>query len=291
MPSFEPPERPDFIPYGSPEAINPGGIANLNTLGTFYDRKFYANSDKNYKKRHGGIVSAERLFEDQTLKDQQGESELMPAVQNEFMRSGLSNALGAFGGTPGTLAPGSAGEASVARNLGVSIMGFQDRNRANRQRSLLTAESIFPRRTFGMSGSDATSLAMLNAQGQNSFNQAAYSTDLQLGQAQYNQEIQQGNADAAAGAAKQEAGMQAGIAAAAILALCLTCVVAREVYGQENDDWRYFRLWMLRDAPSWLRKLYQRHGSKVAAVAARSNLVKAAILSLMNPIVLRLRCT
>lgn len=212
---------PDFIPYGDKEAINPKGIANLNTLGTFYDRKFYANSDKNFAKRHGGIVNAERLFEDQTLADQQGESELMPAVQSEFMRAGLSNALGAFGSSPGTLAPGSAGEASVARNLGVSILGFQDRNRQNRQNSLITAEALFPRRSFGLSGADATSLAMQNAQGLNAYNQGKFQTEFQTQQAQYNQGIQQDNSDAAADAQKKQAAVGAGIAVASILVLAL----------------------------------------------------------------------
>lgn len=290
MPGFAAPERPPYIPYGDPETLNVGGISNLDTLGTYYDRRFYRNSDKDFKRRHGGIVQAEDLFEQSVLDDQRGDTELMPAVQNEFMRAGLSNALGAFGGTPGTLAPGSAGEASVARNLGASIVGFQDRNRQNRQRSLLTGEAIFPRRSFGLSGADAVSLSMLNTQGENSWNQANYATETQLAQSEYNQGIAQQNADAAGEAKQQQAGVQAGVAVASILALCLTCVVAREVYGEESDQWRYFRVWMLRDAPAWLRKAYQRHGPRFAKAVAGSKLVKAVIRGLMDKVIRRLQC-
>lgn len=215
------PDHPDFIPYGSKEAINPGGIANLDTLGNYYDQKFYGRSDKNFKKRHGGLLQAEHLFEDSALADQQGDSELMPAIQNEFVRGGLANSLAAFGGSDGALAPGSAGEASVARNLGTSIIGFQDRNRANRNQSLVMAESLFPRRSFGLSGADATSLAMQNAQGLNSFNQAKYSTDTQIAQSESNQQIGQANADAQADAQKQQAAVGAGIAIASVLVLAL----------------------------------------------------------------------
>lgn len=282
MPGFVAPDRPDYVPYGDPDALNLGGISNLDTLGTYYDRKFYRSSDKDFKRRHGGVLQAEKLFEDSVLDDQRGDTELMPSIQNEFMRAGLSNALTSFGGTPGTLAPGSAGEASVARNLGLSVMGFQDRNRANRQRSLLTAEGIFPRRSFGLSGADAVSLSMLNAQGQNNWNQANYATETQLAQAEYNQGIAQQNADAAGEAQQQQAGMQAGIAVASILALALVCVVARAVYGEESDNWRIFRIWLLRDSPEWLLRAYRKHGPKAALAVNSCAFLKMAVRGLMN---------
>ncbi len=287
MPSFTPPERPEFEPYGSADTLNLGGISNLDTLGNFYDRQFYRRSDADYKRRHGGILQAEKLFEDSVLQDQRGDSELMPAIQNEFMRAGLADALTAFGGTPGTLAPGSAGEASVARNLGVSVLGFQDRNRRNRQQSLLTAETLFPRRSFGVSGADAVTLSMLNTQGQNNYNQAGYATDLQLAQSQYNQQIGQENADAAASAGQTGAMVEGGaaIASAAVLALALTCVVARAVYGEDADEWRMFRYWLLTDAPAWFRNGYRNHGAKLATVVNYCPALKAGVRRLMDVIV------
>lgn len=170
---FEPvkyPGMPDFIPVD---------LNQLQRTVRDYDRGAYRLSDKNFQRRHAPIVAAEKLFEQQVLKDQQGESELMPAVQNEFMRAGIANALSSFGDAPGTLAPGSAGEAAVARNLGISILGFQDRNRANRERSLLTAEQIFPRRSFGLSGAEAGQVLAANIAGQNNWNQAEHAANIQ----------------------------------------------------------------------------------------------------------------
>jgi hypothetical protein len=173
MGQFKPiniPDMPKYIP------VNLGTLQNKTVK---FDKEAYRLSDADFKKRHGGIVAAENLFEDQVLKDQQGESELMPAVQNEFTRAGIGGALAAFGGNTGTLAPGSAGEAAVARNLGNSIVGFQDRNRTNRERSLLMAENLFNRRNIGISGADAGGVYAANVGGKNAWNQADFANTVQ----------------------------------------------------------------------------------------------------------------
>lgn len=170
---FKPVKFPDMPGYV------PVNIQKLQNKTLNYDNKAYQLSDADFKRRHSPLVQAEKLFEAQTLQDQQGESELMPAVQNEFMRAGIGNALDAFGDTPGTLAPGSAGEASVARNLGLNILDFQDRNRNNRQQSLITAEQLFPRRNFGLSGADAGAVYSGNVGGRNAWNQANYASKVQ----------------------------------------------------------------------------------------------------------------
>lgn len=176
--------QPGFKPF------NPGVMPTFHTLNSgeinkgavAADVAGFAASDADFNKRHGPIVSAEKLFEAQTLKDQTGDTELSPAIQSEFQRAGLENAMGAFGDTPGTLAPGSAGEAGVARNLGLSIVGFQDRNRVNRAKSLVTAEELFPRREFGLSGDDVAQIDVANNAGENAFNQANYAASVQAGQ-------------------------------------------------------------------------------------------------------------
>lgn len=169
------PQMPPFIANNIP-ALNADAI-RYNTAG-------YNASDTDFKRRHKPIVESEKLFEQQVLKDQQGEHELMPLVQNEFMRAGLQGSLSAFGDTPNILAPGSAAEAGVARQFGNEIAAFQDRNRENRTKSLVTAEELFPRREFGLSGSDAVNLGVGNTAGINNWNQADYANKVQL--AQYN---------------------------------------------------------------------------------------------------------
>lgn len=149
------------------------------------DRLAYKRSDDDFARRHAPTLSAEKLFEQSVLDDQKGDKTLMPAIQNEFMRAGIGGALGSFGDTGANLTPGGAGEAAVGRNLGMSIEGFQDRNRANRQQSLATAESIFPRREFGMNGSDFALTALQDAVNQNAQNTAKYQAETGAYQANY----------------------------------------------------------------------------------------------------------
>lgn len=169
------PDMPAFIP---------NDVKQLQDQAVRFDQTGFQLSDTDFKRRHRPIVDAEKLFEAQVLKDQQGEHELMPQLQNEFVRAGLQGSLAAFGDTPGTLAPGSAGEANVARNLGIGVMQFQDRNRENRTKSLVTAEELFPRRQFGLTGADATGVTIADTAGVNNWNQADYANKVQL--AQYN---------------------------------------------------------------------------------------------------------
>lgn len=213
---FTPPPMPAFIP------ANIKGVGNDAARA---DTAAYARSDADFGTRHPLLLSAEKAFEKQTAADQTGNTELMPEVQNEFMRAGLGNALGAFGDTSGTLAPGSSGEASVARNLGLKILDFQNMNRQNRQNSLQLAEGLFPRRQIGLTGADVTNLSLANLSGQNNWNQDEYGVQLQAAQNNYNaqqgfqnSQIQQGNVNAQAAATSRAANASAmsGIASSAI---------------------------------------------------------------------------
>lgn len=206
MASFAPPSPPEFKPYD---------IQMLDTGGAAMDRQYYQRSDQDFKRRHKGLFKANKLFEASVLKDQEGESELMPAIQSELTRAGLGSALGAFGDAPGTLKAGSAGEASVARNLGLGVMQFQDRNRANRMGSLGLANGLFQPRTFGLSGENAVQLAMQNTTNENNYNQANFANQMQM--AQYNQ--QAGAQGEAADAQKKQAMIAGGAAILGTVAL------------------------------------------------------------------------
>lgn len=167
---------------GKPPGYQPINFDELNHDAINTDRKAYQLSDKDFASRHPLMLDAEHRFENQTAKDQTGNTELMPSLQNEFMRSGIAGSLDSFGDAGATLAPGSAGEASVARNLGTSIMGFQQMNRGNRQQSLSLAEQLFPRRTFGLTGKDQASIAIGNNGAQNASNQNNYANGVQVAQ-------------------------------------------------------------------------------------------------------------
>lgn len=193
---------PDYIPLN---------FQNENMTAIGADRNAYRQSDRDFRGRHSQLLGAEGLFENSVLKDQMGDSTLAPAMQNEFLTAGLGSTLDAFGDGR-TLTPGGAGEAGVAKNLGLSIAAFQDRNRQNRMQSLQLAEGLFPRREIGLSGKDATTIDLLNNQGQNAFNQANFAST--VGQQQYNSRVQglnqatainQSNANAAAQAQQTQA--------------------------------------------------------------------------------------
>lgn len=220
LPEFRPPPVPGYVPFDF-TGTQAGAIAQ--------DRGFYRRSDRDFKRRHKPIVEAEKIFEASVLQDQKGDRELMPQVQAELMRAGVGNALGAFGDTGANLTPGGAGEASVARNLGLGILGFQDRNRANRERSLSLAEDIFPRRTFGMSGQDFALTALSDTANRNAFNSANYAAEAGTYQKNYeidaenkNARIQSNNelaaATAAADAARRKATTEAVTSIAGTLA-------------------------------------------------------------------------
>lgn len=301
-PKFKPPEMPAYVPYN---------IGDLNKLGTQMDTGAYMRSDRDFTARRPGLVSAEKLFENQVLRDQTGDTELLPQLQGEFMRAGLSNALGAFGGATtadgavagGTLAPGSAGEAAVARNLGLSIQGFQDRNRQNRMTSLLTAEQLFPRRSFGLSGADAVNLNMANTAGQNNWNQADYATKFQTDQYNYLVDAQNRQAQALehnqgvmANAAKKGAiwsgvfnslgslvGAAGGAAAGGAGGMCW---VAREIYGNEETNgvptWTLFREWMRQNASLTFIHSYATNGPDFAMFLRGNEQLKSAMRSIFD---------
>jgi hypothetical protein len=94
LPAFEPPPLPGYVPF------NFNGVQKDAVQA---DKDYYARSDADFLRRHPSLVQAERIFEDRTLKDQKGDSELLPAIQNELMRAGLEGSLNAFGSTGANL--------------------------------------------------------------------------------------------------------------------------------------------------------------------------------------------
>lgn len=287
LPPFKTKDMPPFIP---------NNFVNLNTGAIGADIGAYARSDADFSERHRPILRAEKAFEGGVLKDFNSDP-LAPAVQNEFMRSGLSGALGSLGDAStvggeggGSLTAGSSGEAALGRGLGNEILAYQDRNRRNRESTLGLAEQIFPRRTIGMSGQDRTLINMLNTAGMNNWNQSWYAN--KVAQDEFNYRIQAENIAAAAqqqnanaaGSAQQSSSLVSGgasIATALVGALALSCWVARAAYGVDNPKWRIFRRWLLLSAPRILRRNYLRHGEQFAKIIS-SQFTRRAFSWLMD---------
>lgn len=177
--------------FGQMPAYIPADYWGINKEATNMDKVAYAASDQDFKKRHPELLAGEKDFEHQTALDQKGDQRFMPQMQAEAINSGLGSTLDAFGDQGPSTGIDSAGQARIAQNLGISIMGFQDRNRANAQKSLSLAEQIFPRRQLGLGGGDAAQILLGNVTGQNAFNQANYAS--KVGQQQFNEKIAAGN--------------------------------------------------------------------------------------------------
>lgn len=279
-------------------------VAALRKKAINADTQMFQRSDADFKKRHGGIVSAEKALEAGVANDFRGESTLMPQMQAELMKAGLSKSLDNLGdtmtseGVSGeTLKAGSAGEANLAAELGIGIAGFQDRNRKNREATLGLAETLMPRRTFGFGGNAETMIEMMNKGNQNAWNQAWFADkrnaeQFKWGLNQQNKQagVAQGNSDAAADAAEEEAMISGGaaIASAAIIALCL-CWIARLVFGETNPQWRIFRKWMLDNCPGWMINRYGKDGQDLAAWLTGKRLLCGMIRLLMQGCTNRLR--
>lgn len=204
-PKFDPKiTYPNFVPVNA---------ATVNSDATAQDQNAFALSDADFKARHPQVVQAENAFQNQLTKDWKGNDTLMPALQATAIQSGLEGATGSMGPLTENLAPNSGVEADVAKNLGLDILNFQQLNRANRMQDLGTAESIFPRRQFGLTGNDIAQIDVANTAGQNNWNQANYAN--RLGIAEFNYLGQQGalqNAQQQANInAQAQAQQQAGI--------------------------------------------------------------------------------
>lgn len=60
------------------------------------------------------------------------------------------------------------------------------------------------------------------------------------------------------------------------------CWVAREVFGQDNTKWIYFRAWLYTKAPKWFYNLYLKHGERFAVFIKNKPMLKSVIRMWMN---------
>ena len=92
-----------------------------------------------------------------------------------------------------------------------------------------------------------------------------------------------GGGAAAAGGLGAVGGASGAVAEIAPLVAGLAfCAVAREVYGLNNPKWMYFRDWMLRSAPAWMRRFYERHMYVIASWLRNKPVSKAIVRFFMD---------
>lgn len=278
IPKYEAQKMPKF---------QQANVEQLHGQSIDYDKQGYALTDDDYAKRFPELVEAQKLYRNQVLADQQrgvGEGEMSDDIHNELLRSGISSSIGAFGG--GSIQPGSAGEAAVARHLGMGVMDYQDRmmNRENTRRTwnnqnMAVSSQLFQPRQFGFGGEGALQLSLANLAGQNNWNQANYASQVQAGQ--FNSGIAAQNQNAKIQSGNSTMGAIGSAASAAAIA-ATACWVAREVYGPRNPKWKQFRRWLFTKAPKSFALWYLKNGKAVSERISNKPIIKAIIRSGMN---------
>lgn len=249
--------------------FKPANVGALQDQAIGYDREAYALSDADFLARNPQLVEAQNLFKDRVLSDFTTSSVPSRALHDEMMRAGIANAAGAFGGT---IAPGSAGEASVARHLGLGVMDLANQNRANQNQSMGMASQLFQPRTFGFGGQGALQLELANLEGQNAWNQANYASQVAGGQ--YNSGIAAQNQNAKIQSSNNNMAAIGSAASAAAVGAVAVCWVAIEAFGESSDKWRRFREVMIDRLPASFIRLYLRNGRKVASMISSSETAK-----------------
>jgi hypothetical protein len=264
---------PPFI-AANPQAIEQQAVG--------MDQTAYGLSDADFRQRYPQLYNTQQTFLNNLQNQESGN--ITPQFQNLWARSGLTGALGATGGW--SMGTGTPGMANVARNLGLNQMQYQQQLLNQFQ----TANQTFVPRSFGLSGADASQIALGNIAGQNNWNQTDYAYKVQESQFAANMAAQQ--SVASANAANSTTGSLVGGAGTAVSALSMAvvafCWLARAAYGGYHPRWKRFRYFMLTRAPRPVRAFYVQHGPQMANWLERHSWAKAPVRLAMEFVTLGL---
>lgn len=274
-PSLPKPQLPGAMPpfvQANPQAIQQQAVS--------MDQQAYGLSDADFRQRYPQLWQAQQTMLNNLQTQMSGN--INPQLQNVWAKSGLTGAVGATGGW--SLGTGTTGMANIARNLGMNQNAYQQQL----LNQFTTANDTFRPRTFGLSGADASQIALSNIAGQNNWNQAQYAYKVQESQFATNLAAQQ--SVLSANAANAQTANIVGGAGSAVSALAVVafCWVARAVYGPQNPRWKRFRYYLFTGAPAWLKKAYMRFGPATAAWLEGREFSRAIVRSLMELVTCRL---
>jgi hypothetical protein len=267
LPKYQPPAggMPPFI-KADPNAIESQAVS--------MDRQAYGLSDADFKQRYPQLYNTQQNFLNNLNTQMSGN--ISPQMENVWGTAGLGNAIGSTGNW--SLGAGTPGMASIARNLGVDQLGYQN----NLLNQFSVANENFRPRTFGLSGADTSQIALANLAGQNNWNQADFAYKVQESQYAAGQGAQQAALNANAANANTATGVGAGTSVASLAVLAaFTCWVARESFGFYDPRWKVFRHWLLTSSPGLLRRAYLRYGQCWARWLHSSAYLKPAVRALM----------
>jgi hypothetical protein len=67
-----------------------------------------------------------------------------------------------------------------------------------------------------------------------------------------------------------------------IASMAAMCWIAREVYGEDNPNWKLFRIWLLTKSPNWFTQFYLKFGQSIAYWLRNKPTIKYFIRLWMN---------
>jgi hypothetical protein len=216
IPKYNPPKPPAYQPLD---------INAVNTAAISADQQAYNLSDTDFAERNPDLVAAQNQFQKTMLNDVSGQSSIPPAVQNQMMSAGLTQAASSMGatgafGTGSTVGqPGSgatAGQSAVARNFGLNVSNYLQQQKQIGEQELALGTSMFPRREFGIGGPGVAQGMITANTNQNNYNWGVYGAQVQAAQFQANQAAQQ--AGLKAGASNANTSAEASMGGAAVAA-------------------------------------------------------------------------
>jgi hypothetical protein len=212
------PTIPKYNPP-TPPAYQPLDISGINQAAISADQAAYNVSDYEFAQRNPDLAKAQNVFQKQMLTDVTGQQQLPPAVQNQMLSAGLTQAgqsmgaTGAFGtgstvGQPGSGA--TAGQSAVARNFGLNVANYLQQQKQIGASELALGTSMFPHREFGIGGPGVAQGMITENTNKNNYNWGVYGAQVQAAQFQANQAAQQAGLQAGASNANTSAMMGLG---------------------------------------------------------------------------------
>jgi hypothetical protein len=264
----------------APQDVNTGVAQNLAVQG---DKTAYALSDADFAARFPQLSAGLKTYADKAstaLNTPSTGLSLTPDVENQFVKAGLTKSLGNLGAQNLTnLQSGGAGQSQVAKNLGLDLLDFQQKNISAVQQQdqfknaqFASALQIDPQRQIGLGGNAMAQIYANNLGQQNAYN-SGLGSSLLSGVNNIN------SANAANGANSSNALMGAGVSAIGSIAsvAAFACWVAREVYGVRGIRWMIFRFWMLEKSPRLFRAGYLKYGERFANFIADKPAIKSLV--------------
>ena len=130
---------------------------------------------------------------------------------------------------------------------------------------------------FGLPGIVGGAQTTYGALGQSSFltPESQYLANIRANRIQMETAIQSANA-------QRSGSIFGGIAQGIGAAIGGKCWVAREVYGENNANWVFFRDWLESDAPRWLDSLYEQEGERFANFIHDKPVIKKVVKAVMD---------